>query len=250
MGTLIICLHFIGLTGCALNTSEQASKNIPVRWSSGFKMPDLLATSDISLNSQSDLVKIVNAPWYSKIEVTQTKIGETTFSSCSDYFDHAKSSTRTIKDSEMGAYLEFKTMCEATQLLMNAAESKKSYFSDKVSNGKLLDNDVPKIWPKDFALQISAEESKRAAQNPKQKTWSDITPIIKYEEQSETKSTYFHNGGYQELEILGYGDANGDDVEDVFIVVSDHVEGGNYFNMRLFVLSINAKKNWELIKVL
>ncbi len=61
-------------------------------------------------------------------------------------------------------------------------------------------------------------------------------------------TVYFHDGGYQEVEILGNGDANNDGIEDVFIVVRDYVEGGNYFNMRLFVLSVNAKGSWELIK--
>ena len=39
-----------------------------------------------------------------------------------------------------------------------------------------------------------------------------------------------------------------DDIEDVFILSRDQVEGGNYFNMRLFILSVNSQGNWKLIK--
>jgi hypothetical protein len=74
------------------------------------------------------------------------------------------------------------------------------------------------------------------------------TPITQIERHSETKSIYFYDGGSQEVEILGYGNANSDSIEDVFMVVRDHVDGGNYFNIRLFVLSMNANGNWDILK--
>lgn len=239
--TIFLC--FIGLANCALSAPNETTKNIPVSWSTGFTMPDILASSDISLNNIGDLSNLISAPWYADVGVRQTKIGETIFSSCADYFDKAEPSTRTIRDNEMSAYLEFKIMCEATRLLINSKNSKKSFLP-----GNVLNDDAPKFWPKEMALQISTEESRRIAQNPKLKTWADVTPIIKHEKKLETKSIYFHKGGYQEIEILGNGDANSDGIEDVFVVVRDHVEGGNYFNMRLFVLSVNVKGDWELIK--
>jgi len=101
-----------------------------------------------------------------------------------------------------------------------------------------------------MALQISTEESKRNAQNPELKTWADVTPIIKHESQTEFSSIYSHKGGYQKIEVLGHGDANNDGIEDIFIVSRDSVEGGNYFNMRLFVLSANSQGKWDLIKAL
>jgi len=184
-------------------------------------MPEILASSDISLNNISDLSKLISAPWYADVNVRQTKIGVTVFSSCVDYFDKAEPSTRTIRDNEMNAYLEFKIMCEATRLLINANNSKESFLPSIILNA-----DVPKFWPKIIALQISTEESRRINHNPNLATWDDVTPIIKIETDSKTKSTYFHDGGYQEIEILGNGDANSDDIEDVFIVVCDHVERG------------------------
>ncbi|MCJ8296638.1 MAG: hypothetical protein MJK15_19770 [Colwellia sp.] len=65
--------------------------------------------------------------------------------------------------------------------------------------------------------------------------------LTKYESQSATKSTYYHNGGYQKLEIIGRGDTNNDLIEDVIIVVHDYLEGGNYMNIRLLVLSVDRQ---------
>ncbi len=241
ISTIFLC--FIGLTNCALNASNETTKNIPVSWSTGFTMTAILESPDILLTNISDLPKLIGAHWYADVEVRQTKIGETMFSSCTDYFDKAKPSTRTIRNNEMSAYLEFKIMCQATRLLINANNSKESFLPTNA-----LNDDVPSLWPKEMALMISTEESRRIFQNSKLKTWADVTPIIKYERLSETKSIYFHESGYQEIEILGNGDVNSDGIEDIFIVVRDHVESGNYFNIRLFVLSVNVKGNWDLIK--
>lgn len=205
-------------------------------------MPSLLA-SDATLNSVSDLDMLINAPWYDEIAVTKTKIGETAFSSCHDYFTKAEEATRAAKENEMGAYLEFKIMCEATRLLMDSKDSKKSFLPKNV-----LSKTAPKFWPKAMALQISTEESKRSAENPKLTSLNDVTPVIKYESQSNSKATYFHKGGYQEAEVAGRGDANNDGIEDIFLVVRDHVDGGDYFNIRLFVLSVDSKAGWHLIR--
>ena len=239
----VIFLCSIGFASCASNESNGKTKSIPVSWSSGFTLTSMLASLDVSLNNISDLSELISAPWYADIDVRDTKSGGSVFSSCADYFDKAKSTTRTIRDSEMNAYLEFKIMCEATQLLINAQNSKESYLPNTI-----LNNETPKLWPKKIALQISTKESMRIARDAELRTWADVTPITKVDVYSKTKSAYFHDGGYQEVEILGFGDSNNDGIEDVFIVVHDHVEGGNYFNIRLFVLSVNSSGIWELIK--
>jgi len=43
---------------------------------------------------------------------------------------------------------------------------------------------------------------------------------------------------------------NNDGVEDVIVVVHDYLDGGNYMNSRLLVLSVDTKDNWQLIKML
>ena len=109
---------------------------------------------------------------------------------------------------------------------------------------------MPNLSPKSIALQTSLEESKRNANNAALSHWADIMSLTKYESQSATKSTYYHNGGYQKLEIIGRGDTNNDLIEDVIIVVHDYLEGGNYMNIRLLVLSVDRQNYWQLIKEL
>mgnify|MGYP001813641967 CR=1 FL=1 len=241
IAAILFC--FFGLASCASMTSDKTTKAIPVSWDKGFTMPALLASPGVSLNDIGDLPKLVAASWYAEINVSQTKVGDAVFSSCSDYFDKGQQSTRTVRDSEMDAYMEFKIMCEATRLLINAKPSKESFMQ-----GNLLTIDTPHLWPKDMALQISIAESRRSADDPKIKTWSDATPITQYKSLSETQAIYFHEGGYQEVEVLGNGDANDDGIEDLFLIVRDQVEGGDYFNLRLFVLSVDARGTWMLIK--
>ena len=241
LSAILLCCA--GMAACALNTPNTATKNIPVSWSTGFTMPSLLASPDSSINNLSDLPKLITAPWYAEIDVSHTKVGKTTLSSCAEYFNKAELLTRTTHDNEMNAYLEFKVMCEATQRLIQSNESKISFL-----RGDVLNEHTPTLWPKAIALQISTEESKKNSLNPTLKFWNEITPIIKYEAQSKTKSTYFHKSGYQEVEIIGYGDVNHDGIEDLIIVVRDHVKGGNYYNLRLLVLSVNSQGIWGLIE--
>ena len=241
--TTTLFLFSFWMAGCATPLTGEPQKSIPVSWDAGFTMPSLLESPDVTLNNVSDLGKLVNATWYAEIAVIKTKVGKTVFSSCHDYFTKAKGSTRAANENEMGAYLELKVMCEATRLLMDAKDSKRSFLPKNV-----LGKTMPKLWPKAMALQISTEESRRDMENPRLTSMNDVTPIVKYESQSKSKATFFHKGGYQEVEIVGRGDANNDGIEDIFLVVRDHVEGGDYFNMRLFILSVDSKGGWHLIK--
>lgn len=236
----LLCL--VAVQGCESVSHQESSSDIPVSWQSGFVLPDLLA-SNIKLTGNNDLGRLIDAPWYTEISVSNTKTGESVFASCSDYFEKVLETTRTTKENEMGPYLEFKIMCEAVRILISSNESKWTYLSDLV-----LSESLPSLLPKEIALQTSLEESKRNAKEVALVYWEDITPITKYEYLSATKSIYHHNGGYQELEIVGWGDTNNDFIEDVIVVVRDYVEGGSYMNIRLLVLSVSSKGNWALIK--
>ncbi|KGJ86832.1 hypothetical protein [Colwellia psychrerythraea] len=230
--------------GGVTNSAPESRVSIPVSWNTGFTLPELLA-STIEFTSIEDLEQLIAAPWYADITMTQTKAGESVFNTCHNYFEQAIETTRTAKENEMGPYLEFKVMCEAGNLLLSAKNATSSYLPELV-----LSNNLPNLLPKSVALQTSLEESKRNANNAALTHWADITPLTNYESQSATKSTYYHDGGYQELEIIGRGDTNNDHIEDVIVVVHDYLDGGNYMNIRLLVLSVDRQNNWQLLKAL
>jgi len=234
----------VTVQGCGTSANHEFKNNFPVGWDTGFTLPELLE-SPIELDKNSGLERVIASPWYIEIAVIHTTIGDSVFTSCLDYFEQSNNTTRSANEYEMRHYLKFKVMCEAASLLLTAKDSTWSYLPALV-----LNNDLPNLLPKTIALQTSLEESKRNAKNTAIKHWADITPITKYESQSATKSTYYHEGGYQELEIVGRGDINSDHIEDVMVVVYDYLEGGNYLNIRLLVLSVDKQNNWQLIKEL
>lgn len=145
----------------------------------------------------------------------------------------------------MGAFLEFTVMCEAARVLMVSERSAVSYLPRVV-----LSELSPRLWPKEFALQTSAEEARRTNQNSKLVSWDDVTPITKYISKSGSNAFFYHQGGFQQVEVIGRGDTNKDGVEDLMLSVRDHADGGSYFNMRLFVLSVDSQNNWHLLKTL
>jgi len=234
---MCVCL----VQGCLSGADKKSSQSIPVSWQSGFTLPDLLA-SPAKVHSVDDLESLVLAPWYAEISVRNSRLGESVFSSCSDYFEQVTDTTRTVKDNEMGPYLEFKAMCEGVRILISSKTSEWNYFPDQV-----LGEDLPSKLPKDVALQTSLEEYKRNAEDVSLVHWKDITPITTYENQSTTKATYHHDGGYQELEVVGRGDTNNDLIEDVIVVMRDYVDGGNYMNIQILVVSVDKQGRWRLI---
>lgn len=60
------------------------------------------------------------------------------------------------------------------------------------------------------------------------------------------RAEYRIEGGLQALSVLGLGDFNGDGREDLLASVRDTVEGGSYFNLRLFVLTVTEGGNWQM----
>ncbi len=241
--SILICVTC--LASCTLNASPPNKGAIPVTWFPGFTMQGLLASPGTPIQQPGDLARLITSPWYAEIQVTATKTGEASLASCKDYFEKAGKATRTIRDNEMSAYLEFATMCDATQLLVAANNAEKTFLPNAFLNAN-----TPTLWPKEIAFQISTEESRRNMLNPKLTTWADITPILKYEQKTDTQSVYYLKGGSQEIDIIGRGDTNHDGIEDLIVLSRDYAEGGSYFNMRLFVLSVRTNGNWVLLKAL
>ncbi|MCG3738066.1 hypothetical protein EXA16_17365 [Vibrio cincinnatiensis] len=218
-----------------------AIEKIPVSVSDGLTLPELLS-SNVELNNVDELSKLIKEPWYSEIVVKDSNGKTLILSSCEDYFVKSSPETKLTKQYEMNAYIELKVMCEASKLMLSAKPSMLSYL-----HFPILDENSPNYLPKQLSLITSSEELKRNNRNQALKYWSDVTPITGFQKNSESSFTYYHNGGYQEVDIIGRGDVNSDGIEDLIVVVRDYVSNGSYFNMRLLVLTIDDQKNWSLI---
>jgi len=237
------CLFILPISIMAIFSINacNAIEKIPVSLADGLTLPELLS-SNVELSNVDELSKLIKEPWYSEIVVKNNSGHKLSLSSCEDYFIGSSLETRTVKQYEMNAYLELKVMCEASKLMLSAKLSKLSYLPIPI-----LKESSPDFWPKQLSFITSSAESKRSNQNPELKYWSDVTPITSFKKNSESSFTYYHIGGYQEVGIIGRGDLNNDEIEDLIVVIRDHVSNGSYFNMRLLVLSVDNQQRWSLI---
>lgn len=232
-------------TACAnpSSLSPDTNESHQVTWLSGYTMPQFLSTP-IALNKKSDLDKVLAAPWYTSVTLVGAKTsGELSVNKCSHYLSEATLDTRTLREYENSAFLELAMMCRATELLLNA---KKSEISNIPSD--FLNASLPNKLPTGLAFQVSTAEAEINANDKAKRYWSDINDELQFKAISKDQAEFYQDGGTQTLAVVGKGDFNNDGMEDVLITSRDTVSGGNYFNLRLFALSLNTKNEWSLIK--
>ncbi|EIY6411503.1 hypothetical protein MNF40_004534 [Vibrio parahaemolyticus] len=224
-----------------LISSCSSVKKMPVSIENGFMLSSLLS-DNIEIGNVNDVSKLIKGKWYTDILVRGLDSKVISFSSCDDYFNFPVYETKLINEYDVNAYLELRVMCDAANLLRLAKPSKYTYLFPPI-----LNVDTPDVWPKQVSFFTSSMESKRNNQNSDLKYWSDVTSIISVKKNSEFSATYYHSSGYQEVDIVGKGDLNDDDVEDLIVVIRDHVRDGSYFNIRLLVLSVDRNQKWSLL---
>jgi len=134
-------------------------------------------------------------------------------------------------------------MCRPTKLLLNAKPPEKSNIPND-----FLNKSMPENFPVEIAFQTSTREAERNANDKSKRYWSDINQNLQFEAISKDRVKFFDDGGSQNISLVGRGDFNADGLEDVLISSRDSVEGGSYFNFRLFALSVNEKGEWQLIE--
>ena len=101
------------LQSCAATVKDTT---IPVTWDSGFTLPELLA-APVELTNIKDIEKLIAAPWYAEFLMSSTKVGESTFSSCQNYFSQVSDKTRTSKENEMPRMRRLTSLCGLSSCL-------------------------------------------------------------------------------------------------------------------------------------
>ncbi len=231
----------LGLLGCTRDTPAQ-QQSIDVRWGSGFTMPTLLAES-LTVRSQEDIAALLDKPWYAQIDIQNAKRADVNvLADCRSYFANKTPALRALRDSENNALMELRMMCEAAQLLATAGKSSESYLPDDV-----LTADAPNQFPKHMALVTSQVESEKIQQDASKQLWGEVNTITDTAGHSSQQMHFHSEAGLQQVSVVGRGDMNGDRIEDVVMLSRDSVEGGSYFNLRLFVLTVNRQGQWQLV---
>ncbi len=243
-GYLILAVSLLGCTNNVPWQQHSASTGgtIPVEWTQELNMADLLAEETV-VNSQEDLSRLLAKPWYASIDVKTNNADENkALNNCRDFFAIKAPDLHAQREQENNSLLEFKLMCEATRLLSLATPAR---YSNIPSN--LLDTQLPTKLPKSLALITSQSEQYRIQHDHNLIHWGDINSMRKVEQKSAYQSVYYSGAGVQTLAVLGHGDINGDKWNDILVAVKDTVEGGSYFNLRLFVLTVTAQEQWQVV---
>lgn len=247
---LLALLAYLSLTaslfGCAGTPWQQHSastdKTMPIEWTQELSIVSLLA-EEPTVNSQEDLSELLAQLWYASIDVKTNKADESkTLTNCNDFFAIKEPDLRAQQEQENDSLLEFKVMCEATRLLSQATAARHSNIPTNP-----LDAQLPTKLPKSLALITSQSEGYRIQRNHDLTHWGNVNAIRKVQQKSAYQSVYYSDAGVQTLAVLGRGDINGDKWDDILVTVKDTVEGGSYFNLRLFVLTVTAQDKWQVV---
>ncbi|MFL1405875.1 hypothetical protein ACJO2E_11100 [Marinobacter sp. M1N3S26] len=229
------------IAACSGNASqgESAVVNYPVKWTDEFSMSNLVE-GEPSISSQEDLRNLLGRPWYASIDVIKGDArAPEAIASCNDYFSVKGENLRVSRGQESSAFLELVVMCESTRLFVEATASAQSAIP-----AQPLTEELPERLPKSLALITSESEAQRIMTDPAISSWGDVNDITKMDRMSEHRVVYHLDSGQQTLSIHGRGDFNGDGDEDVLVSVQDTVEGGSYYDLRLFVLSVTESGEW------
>jgi hypothetical protein len=242
-GFLSLTISLFGCTGTSWQQhSASTDKTMPVEWTQELSMSSLLAEKPTVI-SQEDLSKLLAKPWYAGIGVKTNKVDESKIlNNCNDFFAIKEPGMRAQQEQENDSLLEFKVMCEATRLLSQATPAR---YSNIPTNP--LDAQLPTKLPKSIAFITSQSEWYRIQRNHNLTHWGDVYSIRKVEQKSANQSVYYLDSGAQTLAILGCGDINRDKRDDILVTVRDTVEGGSYFNLRLFVLTVTAQNQYQVV---
>lgn len=233
---------FMATGGCS-DSPTGTEHSYPVSWSSGYRMADLLSEPR-TVEKQQDLQGFLDASWYAEMPVTGTKSSDrATFSNCKTYLSEATERTHTLRENQINAFLEIAAMCRATDVLLKATAARLSNIPDEFFNRR-----TPEKFPVALALEISETESARHERDESVEHWGDVNKQHRIEPISNDQVKFHHDAGMQHLALVGRGDFNGDEVEDLLISSRDSVAGGSYFNIRLFALSVDTKGQWQLIE--
>lgn len=244
----LTALLFLGLTAsCSLADADKREGETfphPVQWYDGYTLPKLLAESP-SIETRSDLTRLLGEKWYSQVEVINPKTNERrTLSSCEDYIEVRDAPIETVREIDGAPFMSFQMMCAATQLIVDAIPSEKSVFSKLKFN-----HNLPTKMPAEMAMAVSVAESNRIHEDPDIEYWAQVNEITDVTRESEHRATYHHKGGHQTLALVAKGDFNKDGQEDYLISSKDTVEGGSYSALRLFIVTRSpTESDYSLIR--
>lgn len=231
---------FLFLNGCITSLPDK-NRVHKVSWSSEYRMAEYLA-EPVKVRKKADLQQLLELSWYSSFDVLSVDKKRTVLNNCLEYFNLTKEVVGTIPAHDYKFFLFLARMCRAAEALIHAEDAKYSYIPSHFIDKSMFNN-----FPKEMAFQISNEDVEKV-KSPKNRYWSDIEKGLKFEFIKENQARFSGNGGRQVVSLMGRGDFNNDNIEDVLLSIQETVVSGTYSNFRALVLSVDQQGHWYFVK--
>lgn len=122
------------------------------------------------------------------------------------------------------------TICQAVSESARLEGYEQSFLGDT-----LLDQNLPRIAPAEFALATSDENREQVNAGG---TWAQVEAPADFEPISNYEAVYRgQDGSVQRLTVLARGDYDEDGVEDAILYLNDGVTGGSYAHARYLIVT-------------
>lgn len=239
MRVILLLLSIVSIPACA--STDGATIDIKIY--KEFPLGNLLNKPKIIVSIEG--VKLsLNKDWYSGISVKDNNnlSDVTVVNSCRNYFG-LSGNYEPVKEFERSAYFEFAVVCLAAKDVAMAKPAAISYLNDFE-----LNNNAPKVLPKEFSFYTSKTERAKALSSDGLVYWGDVNKIIKVVNITSESADFNNTSGKQELSFVAKADFNNDKIEDLLILSRSSVIGGSFTSTRLFLITkLSANSGFKLL---
>lgn len=219
------CLLLLALCApaCEARPPAAPAATIEARW-----------TKSLAPATREDLEHRLAEPWGYSIDVYRSAPdGETSVAVMNDCASYFELSARGFEARPLYDQLAVGADCRALRAVAEAAPSRTSHL-----RGFRLDQDSVEVLPPDLSLVISDEDADRVeAASADGKSWLELEPIDTVTSEGEAAILVEGEGWAVRVEVLAWGDFDGDGLEDVLVKLTGWLSEGSYRTTRLLALT-------------
>jgi len=211
------------------------AKTFPVKVATVRSAPSLAARDGKGRAAKDRILEIATS---TDAGITLVKDGTSKLvNSCIEWAEAHRQGFEAPNNMEGKADDSMRVRCRSAEILGALLPSEKSFVADVRLGESSAD-----ILPAELVPTVSPDEARtQKAAAAAHRSWKAYAPKVRYVEMTDSSARFeeAHAMGAI-LEIVGYGDANFDGVEDLVVTEAVYATEGSYGASRLFVLTRDA----------